>query len=177
VTQAIKDWQSGARANFGLALMASPQSSIAISVDSKENNQTSHPMEIEVSFEGPLGPQGTQGPQGVQGIQGPQGATGPQGPQGPQGATGAAGPQGPVGISGYEVIQADDTIGSAFNNGKVVNALCSAGKKTLGGGCFPDNANTQAIGSEEFAGGYACFFATSGINEGIHAQAICANLQ
>jgi Phage Tail Collar Domain/Collagen triple helix repeat (20 copies) len=103
VTQAVKDWQSGARANFGLALMASPQSSIAISVDSKENNQTSHPMELEIAVAGEPGPQGPTGPQGAQGPQGvagPVGAPGPQGPQGvagPVGATGAQGPQGPPG--------------------------------------------------------------------------------
>jgi hypothetical protein len=121
-----------------------------------------------VGPQGPQGPQGLQGPQGQQGPQGTQGQQGPQGAQGPQGSTGA------TGVSQYEMIQADDTIGSAFSNGKVVNATCSAGKTVLGGGCRVDNDNTSTADGFPFAGGFACHFNTAGINVGIHAIAVCA---
>jgi hypothetical protein len=172
VTQAVKDWLGG-KTNNGLALVAPSQSAFAVSLDSKENTVTSHPMELEVSFEGP---QGIQGPQGVQGPIGPIGPQGPIGPTGPQGPIGAAGP---VGVSGYEIIQANGTIGSAFENGKVVNAACSAGKKVLGGGCRSDDSGTPAIAGAPFSSqdGYGCNFNTGGINVGIHAFAICANVQ
>jgi hypothetical protein len=59
VTQAVKDWQSGARANNGLAFVISAGSSIVVSLDSKENTLTSHPMELEVTLaaQGQVGPQ------------------------------------------------------------------------------------------------------------------------
>jgi Phage Tail Collar Domain/Collagen triple helix repeat (20 copies) len=103
VTQAVKDWQSGARTNFGLAFMPSPKSAFVIALDSKENNLTSHPMELEIAIEGQPGPQGPVGPAGAPGAQGPQGTpgapgpTGAPGPAGATGATGAPGPQGPPG--------------------------------------------------------------------------------
>jgi hypothetical protein len=132
-----------------------------------------------VSFDvtiGAVGPQGPQGIQGIQGIQGTQGVQGPQGPAGTQGPQGTAGSQGKSGISQYEVIQADGTIGSAFSNGQVLNALCSAGKTVIGGGCQVDNDSTQAADGFPFSGGYACHFNTSGINQGIHTYALCASL-
>jgi hypothetical protein len=99
VTQAVKDWQSGARANNGLAFVVSAGSSIVVSLDSKENTLTSHPMELEVTLavQGQVGPQGPAGPQGPPGPQGPVGATGAAGATG---ATGATGPQGPIGPQG-----------------------------------------------------------------------------
>jgi Phage Tail Collar Domain/Collagen triple helix repeat (20 copies)/TGF-beta propeptide len=106
VTQAVKDWLSGAKGNFGLTFVATTQSVLTVSLDSKENTLTSHPMELEIAIEGTAGaagPQGPQGPQGLQGPQGPLGATGPQGPagpQGPQGLKGDTGSQGPQGPSG-----------------------------------------------------------------------------
>jgi Phage Tail Collar Domain/Collagen triple helix repeat (20 copies) len=103
VTQAVKDWQSGARTNFGLAFVPSPKSAFAISLDSKENNLTSRPMELEVANEGLPGPQGPIGPAGAPGAQGPRGAAGTPGASGapgPAGATGAAGAPGPQGPPG-----------------------------------------------------------------------------
>jgi hypothetical protein len=97
VTQAVKDWQSGARTNNGLTLVPSNTSVITIGLNSKENKETSHPMELLVTLAGPPGPTEPQGPTGPQG---PQGMTGPQGPTGPQGLTGPAGPTGPMGPIG-----------------------------------------------------------------------------
>jgi hypothetical protein len=97
VTQAVKDWQSGARTNNGLTLVPSNTSTITIGLNSKENKETSHPMELLVTL---AGQQGAQGPAGPTGPQGPIGMTGPAGPTGPQGPTGPAGPQGPIGPIG-----------------------------------------------------------------------------
>ena len=100
VTKAVQDWQTfaltnspgqgsapgkGALDNFGVALAPADTNPVEVSFDSKENVATSHPMELEVAFEGPQGVQGltgAAGPQGPQGVPGPQGPLGPQGPQG-----------------------------------------------------------------------------------------------
>jgi hypothetical protein len=106
VTQAVQDWQTGARTNNGLTLVPSNTSVITIGLNSKENKETSHPMELLVTLAsppGPPGPQGAQGPPGPQGPTGDTGATGPAGPAGPQGPIGPiglTGPQGPAGATG-----------------------------------------------------------------------------
>ncbi|MGH6811151.1 MAG: DNRLRE domain-containing protein [Methylocella sp.] len=103
VTQAVKDWQSGARTNFGLTFVPSAQSAITLALDSKENLGTSHPMELEVTLAGtagPPGPPGPTGPPGPIGLTGPAGPTGLTGPAGPAGPTGLTGPQGPIGLTG-----------------------------------------------------------------------------
>jgi hypothetical protein len=107
VTEVVKGWLDTPGSNFGLALV--PED-VDFSVDSKENSDTAHPMELEVvanaggeGIQGPQGPEGPQGPQGLQGPEGPQGATGaqgPAGPAGPAGPIGPAGPQGPRGVAG-----------------------------------------------------------------------------
>ncbi len=126
VTDLVKGWQSGLP-NFGIALRPAATGQVKVEFDSKENDDTSHPMEIEVAFEGPPGPKGDAGAQGEKGekgdkgdpgatgLKGDTGATGPQGPAGEQGAPGAnglpgvagsvgsqgpAGPQGPKGDQG-----------------------------------------------------------------------------
>jgi hypothetical protein len=96
---------------------------------------------------------------------------------GPQGLQGPAGTSGTSGISGYEIVTANDTIGSAFENGKVVNVFCKAGKKVLGGGCGVGSDISQTVDSLPSTTGWACHFNTGGINEGISAYAICANVQ
>src|SRR5205807_1694087 len=100
VTQLIKDWLDGLP-NNGIALVGN-STSLSAQFDSKENGNTSHESQLEVSLINP----GPQGPTGATGSQGPTGATGPQGQQGPQGlkgdpgATGPQGPQGPLGPKG-----------------------------------------------------------------------------
>src|ERR1700730_12454939 len=83
VTQAVQDWQTGARTNNGLTLVPSNTSTITIGLNSKENKETSHPMELLVTLAGTPGPQGPQGPIGMTGPQGLAGPAGPQGPAGP----------------------------------------------------------------------------------------------
>jgi hypothetical protein len=196
VTQAVQDWQAfalanspgnqgagagrGALDNFGLALAPANANPVEVAFDSKENVETSHPMELEIAFEGPQGPQGVQGLTGPVGPQGPQGVPGPQGPAGPQGAAGQPGAQGPAGagISGYEVNTVGDTIGSAFENGKVVNSACTPGKHVIGGGCAVGNTSTSTVDFGPFGGhdGFYCHFNTGGINVSISATSICASL-
>jgi hypothetical protein len=112
ITSAVQQWLgtdesgTGGVPNFGVALVA--RDGVNITVDSKENSQTSHEPQLNIQLnkagqQGPPGPQGEPGPQGPTGPQGPKGdpgAIGPQGPKGDTGATGATGPQGPAGPQG-----------------------------------------------------------------------------
>ncbi|MDE3106154.1 MAG: collagen-like protein [Acidobacteriota bacterium] len=117
VTSTVQGWVSSPTTNNGLALTAA---SAAVQFDSKENDLTAHPAELDITLvsQGPTGAQGPAGPQGPAGVQGSAGAPGaagangaagapgpigPQGlmgPQGPAGPVGAAGPQGPAGVPG-----------------------------------------------------------------------------
>jgi hypothetical protein len=99
VTTLVKGWQSGAP-NNGLALRADTASQTKLEIDSKENEHTSHPMEIEVAFEGSPSLKGDKGDKGDPGIQGAKGDTGDTGSQGPTGLQGSPGPQGAPGQSG-----------------------------------------------------------------------------
>ncbi|NOT83760.1 MAG: collagen-like protein [Methylococcaceae bacterium] len=122
---------------------------------------------------GSQGSKGDQGSPGAKGDTGAQGAIGPQGPKGDQGSPGAAG------ISGYEVKSVSATIGSVFNNGQALTAVCPSNKKVLGGGCDTQTPLTQAINSLPTPDnrGWGCRFNTGGINERITAYAVCANVQ
>lgn len=164
VTRAVNDWlafeqsaNSGAGAgkgaldNFGLEFAVASASPVEVGFDSKENIQTSHPMELEVAFEGPPGPAGIAGAQGPAGPAGPQGPQGPQGAQGPQGPAGPQGPQGPAGPGGIR----GGSFTSVLNTGvvpngfevQIVNATCPAGYSVVGGGC-------DAIFGSASVGGY-----------------------
>ncbi len=104
VTNTVQGWITTPATTFGLALTAG---TAVLQFDSKENDLTSHPAELDitlatasgpgtVSATGPAGPQGPTGPQGLTGATGPAGAIGPQGP------TGAIGPQGPAAVMNYQ---------------------------------------------------------------------------
>ena len=83
---------------------------------------------------GPVGPKGETGAAGADGPQGPKGDAGATGPAGPQGPKGDQGPQGPAGgLNGWEVVtSAQVNVGGLFNS--FTDAVCSAGKRPLGGG-------------------------------------------
>src|SRR5271170_1815885 len=86
VTTLVQNWITTPASNFGVELQASGTTNITI--DSKENTNTSHPAVLEIDLSGPAAPAGATG------------AIGPQGPAGPKGATGATGAtraQGPAG--------------------------------------------------------------------------------
>jgi hypothetical protein len=87
VTALVQSWITTPANNFGLALTAV---TAAVQFDSKENDQTAHPAQLDITLAN-SGPQGSTGAAGAQGIQGVAGATGLQGATG---ATGAAGPSG-----------------------------------------------------------------------------------
>ncbi len=99
VTAAVRDWLNGTPANNGLAL-AAHTAGTTVQFDSKENTETSHPAELEISVIGPPSPTGATGAQGVPGLPGPIGPTGPPGAAGAPGATGVQGAQGNTGPTG-----------------------------------------------------------------------------
>ena len=47
VTTVVRDWVNGARPNFGIALLPN-SAGVRVTLNSKENTGTSHPMEVEV---------------------------------------------------------------------------------------------------------------------------------
>lgn len=101
MTALVQSWQSKAKPNFGIAITPPAVGSpVNVLLDSKESNSTSHPMEIEVAFEGARGVQGDKGDTGIQGLKGDTGATGSQGLEGPQGLAGLDGKDGVPGQQG-----------------------------------------------------------------------------
>lgn len=99
VTALVQGWISTPSSNNGIALSASAASVV---LDSKENDATGHPAQLDITLagpQGPIGPMGLTGATGSAGPVGPQGLPGIQGPVGPTGLTGptgATGPQGPM---------------------------------------------------------------------------------
>ncbi|MBS1212542.1 MAG: hypothetical protein H6R26_1159, partial [Proteobacteria bacterium] len=139
ITQLVQDWQAGnGIENFGLSLVPTSQSSVDVAFDSKESTGTSHPMEIEVSFEGPQGPKGATGAAGAPGPKGDKGDKGDPGSTGPQGLKGDPGPQGskgdPGGLSGLHQVTKDIDVGEL--NYITHNIDCPAGEVALGGGAW-----------------------------------------
>ncbi len=102
VTSQVQDWLTTPASNFGLAF--TPDSSVNVQFDSKENTSTSHHprLVIDLPDTGPTGPTGPTGATGNVGPTGPTGAQGNEGPTGPTGAQGNVGPTGPTGAQGNE---------------------------------------------------------------------------
>lgn len=96
VTAQVQAWINTPSSNYGLALTSSVANAL---LDSKENDETAHPAQLDVTLVN-QGPQGIQGIQGIQGLPGAAGATGLQGPVGPQGIQGLTGPTGLTGATG-----------------------------------------------------------------------------
>jgi hypothetical protein len=74
ITALVQEWQANTRPNFGLAItppvVGTP---VKVALDSKESDDTSHPMEIEVALEGLRGEKGDKGDTGAQGLKGDTG--------------------------------------------------------------------------------------------------------
>jgi len=87
----------------------------------------------EPGQQGPVGPKGDQGEPGPQGPPGEKGDPGQQGPIGPKGDQGEPGPQGPPGVSGWEIVQ-DQESWASYVSGTQAVVLCPWGKQVLGGG-------------------------------------------
>ena len=106
ITSTVQGWMDQPATNFGLALVSDHSHPLRIDIDSKENHDTSHPMEIEVALSAEDGIEGPPGPQGLPGMPGPQG---PQGLPGLPGVTPAlimVGQQCPTGefLTGFDAI-------------------------------------------------------------------------
>jgi hypothetical protein len=106
VTSMVQGWTATPSTNFGLALSAG---TAAVQFDSKENDQTAHPAQLDLSLAssgpagvaGPAGPAGTGGATGSRGAAGTAGLAGAAGAAGATGLTGETGPQGPSGAGGF----------------------------------------------------------------------------
>lgn len=132
VTALVQGWLTTPGSNFGIALSSA---SANILFDSKENDETAHvaQLDITVTSQGPVGPDGPAGAVGPQGIQGAMGvsgipgAIGPQGLVGPTGPTGATGPAGPTGTFSFASNYATAT---TYTEGQVV--FCATACSTNG---------------------------------------------
>ena len=145
VTTVVQGWATAPASNFGLAVLPNALDNIRLELDSKENTGTSHPMEIEVTFDGPAGPTGavgSTGPTGPAGVAGPTGPTGTQGIQGPTGATGATGPTGPTGLVGALAGEATGPPASNVVSNAVSTSTASAIVRRDGSGDFSAHSIT-----------------------------------
>ena len=106
VTGLVQGWVSSPASDFGIVFTSS---TAYVVLDGKEDQETAHAAELEITLVGPQGPMELQGPARKAGTTvarrpiGPTGTTGPPGPIGVTGATGATGdigPPGPVGWTG-----------------------------------------------------------------------------
>jgi hypothetical protein len=134
VTSIVQGWVTSPSTNNGFALTSSAAN---VLLDSKENDQTGHAAQLDVTVtsagatgatgatgaQGPQGIQGATGPQGIQGIQGLTGATGATGAQGSQGLTGATGATGTTGATGATGAAGATGINyrNAWNNSTIYN--------------------------------------------------------
>lgn len=87
--------------------------------------------ELDWNIQGVQGIQGEQGEQGIQGEPGIQGTQGIQGVPGTNGTNGVNGANGTNGVSGWEMKSDTTTTPNAMT---AATAVCSPGKKVVGGG-------------------------------------------
>ena len=135
VTSIVKDWINNIIPNHGFALIPNADDDINVTLDSKENTETSHPARLAIRLAG-VGT-GSEGPVGPTGPAGPTSANGDIGPQGSQGLTGDTGPTGPIGPTGLvDFMTVSLTIGPDVTTPKtfaaaplnLVPPTCPAGK-------------------------------------------------
>lgn len=143
LTAQVQDWITSPTSNFGIALVPTAGSLLAIAFDSKENVQTSHPAQLNVTLV-------SMGPQGPQGLQGPHGEVGPIGPIGPPGPAGPIGPPGPMPAGAALTGLSNVFTGSQTINGNLV--LAGAGNGIM----FPDGTSqtTASAGGGGVPPGY-----------------------
>lgn len=70
VTSTVQGWMNNPATNQGFVLASSSVDPVRVDLDSKENQQTSHPAELEVVLAGPAGPAGSTGTTGPAGDPG-----------------------------------------------------------------------------------------------------------
>ena len=150
ITPIVQAWfpnptTTGAHANYnGIALLAAcpggfvcnndpPDVDLNISIDSKEDTDTSHDPRLDIILTGggaagPTGATGATGPSGpsgagatgatgATGVAGAAGTTGPSGPSGVKGSSGPTGPSGPSGPSGAGATGASGPTGATGTAG------------------------------------------------------------
>lgn len=122
-------------------------------------------------IQGPQGPQGEKGDKGDPGIQGPQG---PQGLQGLPGLNGTNGTNGTNGVSGWEM--KTDSVSTA-NAITALTAVCSSGKKVVGGGySIQDGDTIQGSRPTSAGNGWQSMALQTGASPGPRTVwAICVN--
>ncbi len=120
VTSLVQNWITNPANNFGIELTANGTTNITI--DSKENVNTSHPAVLVVDLSGPAGPQGATGPVG------PQGPAGPQGPQGPAGPAGTG-----SGGAGFALPYAASVVANSLQALEIINSGVSSATATADG--------------------------------------------
>jgi|GEM_PF-1234444 len=129
VTMLVQGWLTTSESNNGIALSSAGAN---ILFDSKENDETSHLAQLDITVTS-QGPPGVAGPPGAAGPAGPVGAAGPQGVpgiQGPAGANGATGPAGPTGAAGTFSFASNYVAATTYTEGQVV--FCSTTCSTNG---------------------------------------------
>ncbi len=139
VTSLVQSWITTPASNFGVELQASGTTNVTI--DSKENTNTSHPAMLEIDLSGPAGPVGATG------------ATGAQGPAGPKGATGAKGPAGPAGGLTLPFSGVTSGGGAPFDYGFSVTNQTGDGIWGTGGGALYSPGDVGGAGVQGFGGG------------------------
>jgi N-acetylneuraminic acid mutarotase len=145
LTSLVQNWVHTPSSNYGIALVPTPGSPIAVSFDSKESILTSHPAQLNLSLTsmGPQGPQGMQGLPGQPGPVGSQGATGAQGPVGPVGPPGPIGPAGPMPTGAALTGMSNTFTGDQTVNGKLI----ASGGVQFADGTTLTTASTSAAAS------------------------------
>ena len=151
VTATVQGWVSGVAANDGLALSAG---TAVVYFDSKENDLTGHPAELEILLTPGSGGSGAVGATGATGA---PGATGPQGLQGVAGAAGAAGAKGATGATGATGLQGSQGVTGATGATGVAGATGAPGLQGAAGtagvaGSTGANGATGATGATGAAG-------------------------
>jgi hypothetical protein len=159
VTTLVQNWITTPASNFGVELQASGTTNITI--DSKENANTSHSAMLEIDLSGPVGPTGPTGAIGPQGPAGSKGATGATGPTGPQGPEATIGPN--LDLSGFLTVgggitvntDAETAISATSSDNNFDTGVVANGFGTNGYGV---NADGDYIGVYSYGGTYAGYF-------------------
>jgi Collagen triple helix repeat (20 copies) len=109
------------------------------------------------------------------------GAPGQPGQPGQPGAAGPPGPPGPAGISGYEWIHTSFSHPGPFQFYDLA-AVCTSGKRVLGGGFWADGAGVDVSRPFDISDGvhtgdgWEVYGQASALGGSVQAYAICANV-
>jgi hypothetical protein len=168
ITALVQAWQANAQPNYGIALTAASDAQPCnFALDTKESTGTSHPMEIEMAFEGSKGANGEKGESGIQGSKGDVGETGAQGPAGAQGL---AGPDGKAGVPGAQGLPGSQGSPGPMGPQGVPGTQGAKGNRGANGTEGPNGIS----GFEKMTNTYTTSAGDQGI---VQVDAICAYVQ